>query len=133
MCSVKNQILGVDDRNNWNELQSNFCGVAIVGLMPHRTNNGLNVFPQSVIRRLNNGIQPLADRIMTLILQLIQAAGKTSTVLEDAFLVVGSLASGMRTFYLVCHSLAESGFFPQHSNKTSLLTSRHSFPSSTRL
>lgn len=36
----------------------------------------------------------MADRIMTLILQLIEAAGKTSTVLEDAFLVVGSLASG---------------------------------------
>ena len=32
---------------------------------------------------------------MTIILQLITAAGKTSTVLEDAFLVVGSLASGM--------------------------------------
>ena len=57
----------------------------------------LTIFTQSVIRRLNNGIQPLADRIMTLILQLIQAAGKTSTVLEDAFLVVGSLASGMYT------------------------------------
>lgn len=32
---------------------------------------------------------------MTLILQLIQAAGKTSTILEDAFLVVGSLASSL--------------------------------------
>lgn len=36
----------------------------------------------------------MADRVMTLILQLIQAAGKTSTILEDAFLVVGSMASG---------------------------------------
>jgi importin subunit beta-1 len=36
----------------------------------------------------------MADRIMTLVLQLIQGAGKTSTVLEDAFLVVGSLAAG---------------------------------------
>jgi importin subunit beta-1 len=36
----------------------------------------------------------MADRIMTIILELIRAAGKTSTVLEDAFLVVGSLASG---------------------------------------
>ena len=26
----KNQILGMDDRNNWNELQSNFCSVIIV-------------------------------------------------------------------------------------------------------
>lgn len=36
----------------------------------------------------------MADRIMTLVITLIRAAGKTSTVLEDAFLVVGSLASG---------------------------------------
>jgi importin subunit beta-1 len=78
LLDVQNQILGVDDRNNWNELQSNFCGVAI-----------------SVIRRLNHGIQPMADRTMTLILRLIEAAGKTSTVLEDAFLVVGSLASAL--------------------------------------
>lgn len=49
---------------------------------------------QSVVRKLNDGIQPLADRIMTLILQLIQAAGRTSTVLEDTFLVVGALSSG---------------------------------------
>jgi importin subunit beta-1 len=57
-------------------------------------------FCQCVIRKLNAGIQPLADRIMTLILQLIQAAGKTSTVLEDAFLVVGSLASGQNASVL---------------------------------
>ena len=50
------------------------------------------------MRRLRYDIQALADRIMTLILQLIQGAGKTSTVLEDAFLVVGYMAGGM--FYL---------------------------------
>jgi hypothetical protein len=27
---MQNQILGIDDRNNWNELQSNFCSVVIV-------------------------------------------------------------------------------------------------------
>ncbi|KAE9403750.1 ARM repeat-containing protein [Gymnopus androsaceus JB14] len=69
LLGIQNQILGVDDRNNWNELQSNFCSVIIC-----------------VIRKLGNGIQPLADRIMTAVLQLIQSAGKTSTVLEDAFL-----------------------------------------------
>ncbi|KAH7882223.1 armadillo-type protein [Phlebopus sp. FC_14] len=78
LLSMQNQIVGIDDRNNWNELQSNLCSVVI-----------------SVIRRLGDGIQPMADRIMTLVLQLIQAAGKTSTVLEDAFLVVGSLASAL--------------------------------------
>ncbi|KAI6022914.1 armadillo-type protein [Pisolithus microcarpus] len=77
LLGMQNQIVGIDDRNNWNELQSNLCSVVI-----------------SVTRRLGEGIQPMADRIMTLVLQLIQAAGKTSTVLEDAFLAVGSLASG---------------------------------------
>ncbi|KAK7039221.1 karyopherin Kap95 [Paramarasmius palmivorus] len=78
LLSMQNQILGVDDRNNWNELQSNFCSVIVC-----------------VIRKLGAGIQPMADRIMTLVLQLIQTASKTSTVLEDAFLVVGSLASAL--------------------------------------
>lgn len=32
---------------------------------------------------------------MTLVLQLIQSAGKASTILEDTFLVVGSLAAGL--------------------------------------
>ncbi|KAF5352963.1 hypothetical protein D9758_007879 [Tetrapyrgos nigripes] len=76
LLSIQNQIVGVDDRNNWNELQSNFCSVVIC-----------------VVRKLGSGIQPLADRIMTAILQLIQVAGKTATVQEDAFLVVGALAS----------------------------------------
>ncbi|KDQ54461.1 hypothetical protein JAAARDRAFT_38128 [Jaapia argillacea MUCL 33604] len=78
LISVQNQILGVDDRNNWYDLQTNFCSVLT-----------------SVTRKLGAGIQPLADRLMTLILQLIQCAGKASTILEDAFLVVGTLASAL--------------------------------------
>jgi importin subunit beta-1 len=31
LLGIQNQIVGVDDRNNWNELQSNLCGVVIVG------------------------------------------------------------------------------------------------------
>jgi importin subunit beta-1 len=37
---------------------------------------------------------------MTLILRLIQVAGKQSTVLEDAFLVVGNMAIGLNFFFL---------------------------------
>ncbi|KAJ7160875.1 armadillo-type protein [Mycena filopes] len=84
LLNMQNQILGVDDRNNWNELQGNFCSVIM-----------------TVIRKLNSGIQPpLADRIMMLVLQLIQVAGKTSTVLEDAFLVVGALAAALEANFL---------------------------------
>ncbi|EAU87645.1 karyopherin Kap95 [Coprinopsis cinerea okayama7 len=84
LLNIQNQIVGVDDRNNWNELQGNFCNV-----IAH------------VARKLGAGIQPLGDRIMTLTLQLIAAAGKTSTVLEDAFLVVGALCGAL-----------EAGFAP---------------------
>jgi len=50
---------------------------------------------QSVIRKLGREIKPLADRIMTDILQLVQCAGKQTTVLEDAFLVAGTMASAL--------------------------------------
>ncbi|TFK48303.1 ARM repeat-containing protein [Heliocybe sulcata] len=78
LIGVANQILGIDDRNNWNDLQTNLCSVIV-----------------SVIRRLGDGVQPLADRIMTLILQLIECAAKSSTVMEDAFLVVGTLSTAL--------------------------------------
>lgn len=29
---IQNQIVGIDDRNNWNDLQSNFCSVIIVSV-----------------------------------------------------------------------------------------------------
>lgn len=80
---------------------------------------------QCVIRKLNDGIQPLADRIMTLVLQLIQSAGKTSTVLEDAFLVVGSLASGN---ILLSLFLPYTKQFSTHSTRIQLHTLHPSLP-----
>jgi importin subunit beta-1 len=78
LLAMQSQILGVDDRSNWNELQGNFCSILI-----------------SVIRKLERDIKPLADRVMTNILNLVQSASKQTTVLEDAFLVVGTMASAL--------------------------------------
>lgn len=95
------QIIGVDDRNNWNELQCNLCSVVIVSRLLQLEYRGFELTNlKSVVRRLGQGIQPMADRIMTLILTLIKSE-KTSTVLEDAFLVVGSLASGKDHLFLI--------------------------------
>lgn len=46
------------------------------------------------MRKLNDGIEPLATQIMTLLLGLLQST-KVSTVHEDTFLVVGTMAEGM--------------------------------------
>lgn len=43
---------------------------------------------------MGDGIEPLANQIMTVLLTLIQTV-KTSTVQEDAFLVVGTMASAL--------------------------------------
>lgn len=76
LLTMQDQIIGTDDRNNYNELQINFCGVLT-----------------NIIRRLGTEIKPLSDRIMTLLLSLIQSSGRASPILEDSFLCVGSMAS----------------------------------------
>jgi importin subunit beta-1 len=34
LLGMANQLLGVDDRNNWNELQGNFCSIISVSIAP---------------------------------------------------------------------------------------------------
>ncbi|KAI6112649.1 armadillo-type protein [Pisolithus sp. B1] len=73
------QIVGIDDRNNWNEPQSNLCSVVIVNItfFQFELLSSYSVLPEHT-RWLGEGIQPMADRIMTPVLQVIQAAGQTS-------------------------------------------------------
>ncbi|GAA5883022.1 hypothetical protein JCM1840_004096 [Sporobolomyces johnsonii] len=82
LLGMQAQLVGADDRNNYNELQVNICSVIT-----------------STVRRLSHEIQPLSDRIMTLLLQLIQSAGKQSPVLEDAFLAVGAMTSALESAF----------------------------------
>ncbi|KAM0747802.1 ARM repeat-containing protein [Meredithblackwellia eburnea MCA 4105] len=78
LLNLQDQLVGSDDRNNYNELQVNICGVLT-----------------SITRRLGQEIQPLADRMMTLLLRLVQTAGKQSPILEDAFLCIGALTAAL--------------------------------------
>lgn len=71
---MADQLVGMDDRNNWVEMQASISGVV-----------------SAALRRLGSEILPLGDRIMTNLLTLIQHGSKVPTVLEDAFLAVGSV------------------------------------------
>ncbi|EPQ30681.1 uncharacterized protein PFL1_01582 [Pseudozyma flocculosa PF-1] len=71
---MANQLLDMDDRNNWAELQSNLCSVLM-----------------ALVRRLGREVLPMGDRIMTNLLTLIQNSAKQPTVLEDAFFAVGAV------------------------------------------
>ncbi|GAA5923414.1 hypothetical protein JCM3775_007533 [Rhodotorula graminis] len=78
LLNMQSQLVGADDRNNYNEMQVNICSVLT-----------------SIVRRLGREIQPLAHRIMELLLRLISTAGKQSPILEDAFLAVGAVTAAL--------------------------------------
>ncbi|KAK3828449.1 MAG: armadillo-type protein [Benniella sp.] len=76
--AVQNQIVGIDERNTHSELQSNICSVLT-----------------NIIRRVGKEIAVMADRIMTVLLQLLTSASKQSTIMEDAFLAIGALTTAL--------------------------------------
>ncbi|ORX34440.1 armadillo-type protein [Kockovaella imperatae] len=82
LMGMQGQLLGTDDRNNWNDMQINLCVVI-----------------QSVIHKSPSMINQFADRIMTNLLQLISSSGKQSGVLEDAFATVGAMATGLESAF----------------------------------
>ncbi|CAO3590196.1 unnamed protein product [Absidia cylindrospora] len=74
--ALENQILDADDRAEHSELQSNLLGVL--------TNS---------IRRLPQDIAHVSDRIMTVVLQLLNTSSKQATTTEDAFLTIGAMTT----------------------------------------
>ncbi|KAJ1660746.1 karyopherin Kap95 [Dispira simplex] len=78
--TYQNQLVGQEERMQHVDLQSNLCGVLT-----------------SIVRRAGKEFAPLADRLMTALLQLISGAGKQSTILEDTFISVGALITALET------------------------------------
>ncbi|KAJ3191090.1 karyopherin beta [Irineochytrium annulatum] len=74
------QIVNNDDRMALQEQQGNLCSVLT-----------------NIIRRMSNQISasPLPDRIMMTLLTILQSAARSSTVHEDAFIVISSLTSAV--------------------------------------
>ncbi|KAF5353387.1 hypothetical protein D9756_007847 [Leucocoprinus leucothites] len=80
LIPIHNQIIGIDDRNNWNDLISNLCNVVM-----------------SVVRKLESNIQFRADRIMTINIELLKISAKAPIIAEDTFMVVGALAASLES------------------------------------
>ncbi|KAF7725991.1 karyopherin beta [Apophysomyces ossiformis] len=76
--ALENQIVGADERADHSELQSSLLGVLT-----------------NCIRRLSRDIASVSDRIMTVLLQLLNTQSKQATTTEDAFLAVGALTSAL--------------------------------------
>lgn len=76
--AAQNQLVGADDRQNWNNVQSSICTVI-----------------QAALNRNPSSILPHADRIMTNLANIIQSPNRGAGVVEDAFSVVGELAGAL--------------------------------------
>ncbi|CEH12917.1 karyopherin kap95 [Ceraceosorus bombacis] len=74
--AMASQLVGMDDRTSWAELQTNLCSVL-----------------QALTRRLGKDILPLGDQIMGSLLTTVQACGSQSEALEDVFMAIGAFAT----------------------------------------
>jgi importin subunit beta-1 len=72
------QAVSSEDRAVCAELQSNICSVLTC-----------------IIRRLGKEIAAIGDRLMTLLLQLLQASARQTTVAEDVFLCISALTTAL--------------------------------------
>lgn len=95
--AMESQILDADDRSSHSELQSSLLGVLT-----------------NCIRRLSRDISQVADRIMTVVLQLLNNQSKQATTTEDAFLAIGAITSALEAdfnryaelfFPILCNAL----------------------------
>ncbi|GAB5589804.1 karyopherin Kap95 [Umbelopsis nana] len=78
--AVQNQLIGSDEQNAHYELQSNLLSVLT-----------------NCVRKLGKIISGIADRIMTVFLQILNSQSKHSTTKEDVFIGVGALISALES------------------------------------
>ncbi|KAI9336184.1 armadillo-type protein [Zopfochytrium polystomum] len=72
---MQSQLVNADDRSSLQELQGNLCSVLT-----------------SVVRRMGKLSLSFTDQIMLTVLHLLSGASRSSTVIEDAFMVVSAIA-----------------------------------------
>jgi importin subunit beta-1 len=75
---MQQQVVSVEDKLSLEEMQTSLCSVVM-----------------AIIQRLENNIDPQADRIMQIFLQLLRNAGPKSSVPDSIFAAVGALANAL--------------------------------------
>lgn len=75
---LQSQVVSVEDKITLEEMQTSLCTVLL-----------------AIIQRLEKDISPQADRIMTVLLQILGSAGPKSSVPDAVFATVSSLANAL--------------------------------------
>ena len=91
---MQSQVVSVDDKMTLEEMQTSLLACLQVGFPPEISFDSADGL-QSIIQRLDGEIQPLADRIMQILIQLLQSLNSKSLVPESVFAAVGTLANAV--------------------------------------
>ncbi|KAH8597724.1 armadillo-type protein [Bisporella sp. PMI_857] len=75
---LQQQVISVEDKITLEEMQTSLCTVLL-----------------AIVQRLEKEIQPQADQIMTILLQMLSTAGPKSSVPDAIFATVSSLANAL--------------------------------------
>jgi importin subunit beta-1 len=75
---LQSQVVSVEDKITLEEMQTSLCTVLL-----------------AIIQRLEKEIQPQANQIMTVLLQILSTAGAKSSVPDAVFATVSSLANAL--------------------------------------
>jgi importin subunit beta-1 len=82
--TLQQQIVGADDRANLEELQINLLGLLT-----------------TIIRRVGDEVLPAAERLMTLLLTLLETKLPNSLIEEDVFIAIGAVAGAVSQNFAV--------------------------------
>ena len=92
---MQQQIVSVDDRNTLEEIQTSLSSALLVRLFAPSQSTLLIGGNQAIIQRLEREIKPQADRIMHVLLQVLNSVGAKSSVPDTVFATVGALANAL--------------------------------------
>lgn len=94
---MQRQIVSVEDRITLEEIQTSLTSVLLVSHVSHMS-LGHHLFTnslKSIIQRLEGEIKPQADRIMHVVLQILNTVGPKSSVPDTVFAAVGALSNAL--------------------------------------
>lgn len=93
---MQQQIVSVEDRITLEEIQTSLTSALLVSYhTPPSATSLLLTKSKAIIQRLEGEISPQADRIMSVLLEILKTVGPKSSVPDTVFATVGALANAL--------------------------------------
>ena len=96
---LQQQVVSVEDKLTLEEMQTSLTSVVMVRLFKFLYGQGTDI-GKAIVQRLEAEIKPQGDRIMAILLQLLNSVGGKSSVPDTVFAAIGALANSLEEGFL---------------------------------